>query len=171
MNYLIEGPRKVGKTFLINSLLNKNPKFKVFKTEILEAFSFFKNPYIFFGKDLSLLSLIRSGNFDNLLFDRGFISTLVYGEFFNRYTKEEVDYFIGYINDYLPNLKIILIKGDNKKERKKDSFDFLDNSYSEQLDLFKKYLDKIDCSFEIIDNQFDKKTEENFIKLFGGENR
>ena len=172
MNYLIEGPRNVGKSFLIRKLSEKKD-LKILKTNVIDIFDKINNPYILIGKDLPILSMLGGPQFDSILFDRGFISTLAYGEFFQRYSQTEMDVFTQYINSEKLNLTLILISGENPNiVRKIDSFDFLDSRYQEQLKYFDKYFDKITCCKKVkFINYFDENSIDRFINLFEGEDK
>ncbi len=172
MNYLIEGPRNVGKSFLIQKVLEKK-NFKLLKTEVIPIFSEIKNPYILIGKELPILSMLENHQFDSIILDRGFISTLAYGDFFQRYSSTEMDVLTRYINSKNLNLTILLLSGENpNKERNKDSFDFLDSRYEEQLKYFDKYFDRITCCKKVkFTNNFDEDSVDRFLDLFEGEDK
>lgn len=169
MNYLIEGPRNVGKSFLINELKKvKSEEYIFHKTRMFPIIDQIPDPYVFIGKDLPLLTMLSEG-WDNMVIDRGFLSTLAYGSLFRRYSHNEMKSFLDYINQLTMDLTIVLVSGKNpnQNERHKDSFDELDNVYREQLECFEEY-SKLITSATVIPfvNNFDGESSSRFINLF-----
>jgi hypothetical protein len=156
----IEGPRNVGKTYLLEHL---NFKKEQYKFPFIDCNLYPNNEKFELGvsiaKDISLITIPKR----NLIVDRGFLSSLVYGEIFNRYNSNfDIEKHINLLKKYLKNIKysIIIITGKNQTkdcERNKDSKYFNELSYDVQLKTYLKYYDYFD-NVVFFKNKFDKKS-------------
>jgi hypothetical protein len=169
---IIEGPRNVGKTFLL-SHLNKNVhqlKFVEFK----EHFNLDKNLALGFsyGKDIAQLQLAKEGYLNNLIMDRGFLSSIVYSIILGRDSKDNLQKYFDYIldNGLLENSKIIYIHGKNPVRRVNK--DFLDDlEYDVQEKLYTEFISRMIPSkhLEILENKFDDSLINTFVDIINKE--
>lgn len=159
---IIEGPRNVGKSFLLRGF----PHFKFDLIDFCKEFN--PNPSNFFyfsiGKDLMSLQAFKN---QSILMDRGFLSSLVFGKLESRFNKTEEIEFINLIGTYLDEIKIVLVYGKNPKERKnKDLFDTRFAVYESQLDTYDYYVSNHFKSNTIyFENKFDLDSEYRFQSL------
>ena len=131
----IEGPRNVGKTYLLDQYLKEFPnKFYTYK---FQFFKFYEElnldkelnagNYFSFGKDLDLLSLAKANLLpQNILLDRGFVSSIVSAMLFRKAKEEEMLHYIEVIKNLSRDLKIDIVYVEagekaNRVERDKDS--------------------------------------------------
>ena len=159
---IIEGPRNVGKTFLLEGIDH-------FKFDIIPFCKSFSPEgrdlgYFSIGKDLMALQLCQK--YPTIL-DRGFLSSLVYGKIENRFSAREEERFIYNIQEILKDVAIVFIHGVNPFSRgPKDLFDKRFESYETQLSLYnyyiKEYFSEITIPFE---NDFTLNSKEKFNLL------
>ncbi len=172
MIYIVEGPRNTGKSYLINSLSNNYKKHKLKYIDFYN--NFYPNKEISWGfscgKDLMFLSLVENNLIDNIILDRGFLSSVIYSILDKRINEEIGNYYIEYLkNQYekiFDNFKIIFVSGKNQNGRIKDYWDDY-YKYEDEIFLYKKYINlfnnKIIINFE---NEFSEKSIESFNKIF-----
>lgn len=152
---LIEGPRNVGKTFLLKD-------YKVEKFSSLEYIENKSNDFSWGftqGKDLMLKYLIKFLP-KNTIFDRGFLSTAVYAKLFNRASNNEIDKYLESFID-IDEIKIVYIKGYNPNQRIKDSMDYL--NYEDQEKIYDTYIRRFSHINFI--NNFNEKSVKEFKEL------
>ena len=184
---IIEGNRKAGKSFLLNS----QKVFPVFKFEFNEIFSGFRlfrdspaTHYLGLGKELMLHQLNRDGFLKNqfatgwnkttntFLVDRGIISNTVWGVFQDRISLNEAEDQIKWISksSLLNNSYFVAIKGVSTDLRKKDIWDEDDTRVQEEIDLFNHFynlMEKMGVSIKYFENKFNADSEaefSNFLK-------
>jgi hypothetical protein len=139
---VIEGARRSGKTFLIESQ-RIYPVFKFPFNETFVGLEFQKDStdvhYLGLGKELMLQQLDHSGMFDwPFIVDRGIISNTVWAVFQKRIpmdkAKKELDWVIG--SGILRNTHFVAIYGTSSESRAKDVWDSDDARVKEEIDLF-----------------------------------
>ena len=184
---IIEGARKSGKSFLINS----QKVFPSFKFEFNEAFSglkFEKNStdvhYFGLGKEIMLHQLDRDGLIKNqfptgwnkttdcVIIDRGIISNTVWAIFQDRITKEKAEQELKWVinTGLLRNSCFVLIEGTSSDERKKDVWDSDDIRVQEEKDLFNYFINLLEKTGHMVrrfQNNFDANSVvefDNFLK-------
>lgn len=139
----IEGPRNAGKTYLLEKYLKENPnKFYTYKFpyyDLYEKLDLSKElnagNYFSFGKDLDLLSLAKMNLLpENLILDRGFISTIIFAMIFRGAKEEQMINYIELIKDRYKDVKIdILYVIPNLKNR--DNLGLSDNREKDNIEL------------------------------------
>jgi predicted AAA+ superfamily ATPase len=152
---IIEGPRNVGKTFLLKAY----SALKFNSIDFLSKHDEKVNWGFTCGKDLMLNYLSKTLP-NHLIFDRGFISTAVYGQLFNRASPGEIEEFLENFVDN-PHIKLLYIKGNNPNSRSKDIYDSLD--YNKQLKLYDYYMGLF--PHQVFVNNFDSSSIYNFRRL------
>lgn len=114
----IEGPRNAGKTYLLERYLKDNPnKFFTYKFpyfNLYENLSLDKElnagTYFSFGKDLDLLSLAKVNLLpENLILDRGFVSTIIFAMIFRKAKEEDMTKYIELIKEKYQEVKINIL--------------------------------------------------------------
>ena len=114
----VEGPRNVGKSFMIEEIKDmhlKNIVFPKFDFTGIHDFILKNNNLIgenspkdrkailgvSFGKDLQTLQFLKEKIFEDkiIIMDRGFLSSAVYGILFNRFSEEEAIQYLEYIQN------------------------------------------------------------------------
>jgi len=182
---VIEGARKSGKSFLINS----QKVFPIFKFEFNEAFSGLnlqrESPdthYLGLGKELMLHQLNRDGFLKNqfpiswmksttsFVVDRGIVSNTVWGVFQKRISLHEAEEQIRWVikSGLLSDSYFIAIEGTFPQDRKKDIWDGDDSRIQEEIDLFNHFYDLMDgMGYKVnrFKNNFDKISENNFTNF------
>ena len=106
----IEGPRNTGKTYLLEKYIKEFPnnlmthKFPFYKfNEGLNIPISTEATYFSFGKDLALFALAKDNLLpQNLLLDRGFISSIVFSKIFRNEKEEKL---VQYANLIIENYK------------------------------------------------------------------
>lgn len=172
MIYFIEGPRNVGKTFLLKQI-NKN-NYHYFKNSYAEMKQIFnlgdtKTIGYQIGKDVTIMKMLEQEIIDNnklIIIDRGFISSCVYSDILGRISESYLINQIKYITNIAKDLwKIIFVYGENPIQR--GPKDFLDDMpYQIQFDTYLKYLQYIPKSNLIeFENCFDQGSIERFKTL------
>lgn len=142
MIIFIDGPQCVGKTTLIDYLVNKYG-FKKYKFDFskytklfnIEENSDLRNFQI--GKDFSMLywlSELENSN-EKIIIDRGPLSSIYYSHLLNRMNEKDLKTYFDLISEF-KNIKFILLFAKNKKEEikrnKKDGFDNLSKEINEK---------------------------------------
>lgn len=114
----IEGPRNAGKTYLLERYLKENPnKFFTYKFpyfSLYEKLNLEKElnagTHFSYGKDLDLLSLAKMNLLpENLILDRGFVSTIIFAMIFRKAKEEEMTRYIELIKDKYKDVKINIL--------------------------------------------------------------
>jgi len=114
----IEGPRNAGKTYLLDKYLKENPnKFFTYKFpyyDLYEKLDLEKElnagTYFSFGKDLDLLSLAKMNLLpNNIILDRGFISTIIFAMIFRGAKEEQMTRYIELIKEKYQGIKIDIV--------------------------------------------------------------
>lgn len=153
---LYEGPRKVGKTFLAKkeSEEGKGVYYKFPFTEMTNISKGSDFHGISMGEDVQLLNLIYTGHLNNLIIDRGFISTVVYGIINNRITKKEGFDYLNYIfGKYkilqTPGFVIKVVMSEKQYTRGETNFwdDHNKDSFTMEKSLFLNYFHFIQDKF------------------------
>jgi len=185
MLLVVEGNRRAGKSFLINS----QKVFPTFKFEFNEAFSGLNlkrdspdTHYLGLGKELMLHQLNRDGFLKEqfpigwmrstpcFVVDRGIISNTVWGVFQNRITLREAEEQIRWIvkSGLLLDSYFVAIEGTSTQERRKDIWDGDDSRVQEEIDLFNHFynlMDRMGYKVNRFKNNFDKVSEDNFTNF------
>lgn len=139
--FVIEGARKSGKTYLVNSQKNL-PVFKFDFNGAFEGLGLPRNSenthYFGLGKEVMLHQLDGQGLLDNLMIDRGIITNSVWGIFQSRVTVSEVESELNWVikERLLDSSAFIQIKGTFEGERTKDLWDADESRLQEEKDLF-----------------------------------
>ena len=186
MNFFIEGGRNVGKTYLIENALKDNSlnlKYYKFPFYKISQEMFADANGISIGKDLALLEMINQLDFSqNLIIDRGFLSTLIYNQVYRNFSPENNIKILDYINqNFKKKIVLIYIEADEEsrsahnieKVREKDN-KILDLYKIEEIkSIYRLYL-KILQTFQNIEvvryiNRFDEDSVNNFKKLIRSE--
>ena len=114
----IEGPRNAGKTYLLERFLKENPnRFFTYKFPYFDLYSRLglekelnAGTHFSYGKDLDLLSLAKMNLLpENLVLDRGFISTIVFAMIFRKAKEEKMTHYIELIKYLYKNVKMDII--------------------------------------------------------------
>ena len=179
---VIEGARKSGKTFLINS----QRILPTFKFQFNEAFSGLKlerdsadTHYLGLGKELMIHQLNRDGflkeqfpigwmqSTSSFMVDRGIISNTVWGVFQKRITLAQAEEQIKWIarSGLLQDSYFVAIEGTSVQERKKDMWDQDDSRIQEEIDLFNhfyKLMERLGYNIHRFMNNFNKESEQDF---------
>lgn len=175
---IIEGPRNVGKTYLI-SKIDKPEKYKFmfsdyftnsfiqdFNQTSLECNDKKELHYFLLGTDISFLNLIQEKVIEkDLIVDRGFISTLVFGIQAGRITYEQALNQGSYILDrYGKNFKVIYLQAAMKKDiREKDIWDFYHQNETHRL--YTKLMTDLEIDFIPLFNNFDDQSVHLFNSI------
>lgn len=168
---IVEGARKSGKSFLINS----QRIYPVFKFDFNGAFSgleFEKNStdahYLGLGKELMIQQLNHFGFFDYpFIVDRGIITNTVWAVFQKRISmekaKKELEWVVS--TGILRNTDFVAIYGTSSESRTKDLWDEDDSRVNEEINLFEEiyhFLEQKGIKIHRFYNQFDRQSEETF---------
>lgn len=177
MIIFMDGPQSVGKSTLINYLINhsnfKNYKFDFSKySKIFNIDKKNKLKYYQIGKDFSTLYWLDklSKKEDNIIIDRGIISSIYYSINQKRMSEKEILNYLECLKEF-DNFKFLFILPKKRKEKiirnKNDGFDNLDNNeYDyEAVEYINNYCKANNIDFEIFYNNFSKSIEENGEKL------
>lgn len=114
----IEGPRNAGKTYLLERYLKENPnKFYTYKFPYYNLYERLElnrelnaGTYFSYGKDLDLLSLAKMNLLpQNLILDRGFVSTIIFAMIFRQAKEEEMIKYIELIKEKYQQVKINIL--------------------------------------------------------------
>ena len=173
---IVEGPRKSGKTYLINNQ-NVLPVFKFDFNDNFSKWSFPKQGesthWFGLGKEVMLHELYKKslvGDRKSLLIDRGILTNSVWGVFQNRITEDQAKNDLKNFKDLglLDDVTFILIEGTWEEERKKDIWDGDDSRIEEERYLFKSFsllLQDLGAKVMFFPNEFDKSSLERFNLL------
>ena len=148
-----EGPRNVGKTFLINKFLETHSNYQYFKFPFAQTYQECQNIFgedlektmlgLTIGRDLTEMAFFKEQLLNtNLIIDRGILSTIVYGIIEKRWTEEQAKLFIN--SSLIPwdKLSVIFIQGINPEHRIKDEkWDKL--LYKDQSETFIKTINQL----------------------------
>lgn len=168
--FVIEGARKSGKTFFINSQ-NWIPVFKFDFNGLYTSLNLpaegEKTHHLGLGKELMVQQLNRDGFLPHLMMDRGVITNSVWGVLNNRVklrsVLDELDYMLK--NDLFRNTIFFHIKGTSPEKREKDVWDYMDEKIPQEAELFEQLFDYIERggvkTFRI-ENRFDAESLASF---------
>lgn len=115
---IIEGPRNTGKTYLLDHYLKEFPnKFFTYKFPYFDFYQELEldkelnaGNYFSFGKDLDLLSLAKSNLLpNNLILDRGFVSSIVFAMIFRNTKEEQMVKYIELIKEHYKTIPIDIV--------------------------------------------------------------
>lgn len=182
---VVEGARRSGKSFLINS----QKVLHSFKFDFNESFAELKMGkdsrevhYLGLGKELMLHQLNREGFLKDdfstgfgkkspvFIVDRGVISNCVWGVFQKRTTIKEAEenlramYRLGLMTD----VYFIGVDGNSGEKREKDIWDEDDKRAEEERELFEhfyQFAKRLGNQVHRFQNNFNKESEEKFTKL------
>jgi hypothetical protein len=139
--FVVEGARKSGKTYLVNSQKTL-PTFKFDFNGAFEGLGLPRNSenthYFGLGKEIMLHQLDNQGFIENTIIDRGIITNSVWGIFQKRVTISEVESELNWIirEGLLGASAFIHVKGTFDGERTKDLWDSDESRLQEEKDLF-----------------------------------
>lgn len=168
--FVVEGARKSGKTFFVNS----QTWIPVFKFDFNGLYTSLNLPaegkkthHIGLGKELMVQQLNRDGFLPHLIMDRGVITNSVWGVLNKRVSLksvyQEIDYMLE--KDLFKNTIFFHISGTSEERRSKDVWDYMDERIPEEVALFNKFFSYISMAgvktFEI-ENKFDAESLSNF---------
>lgn len=168
--FVVEGARKSGKTFFINSQ-NWIPVFKFDFNGLYTSLNLpaegEKTHHLGLGKELMVQQLNRDGFLPHLMMDRGVITNSVWGVLNNRVklrsVLDELDYMLK--NDLFRNTIFFHIKGTSPEKREKDVWDYMDEKIPQEAELFEQLFDYIERggvkTFRI-ENRFDAESLASF---------
>ena len=171
--FVVEGARKSGKTYLVNS----QDILPVFKFDFNGAFEGLGLPrnsdnthYFGLGKEVMLHQLDNQKFIRNSIIDRGIITNSVWGIFQNRVSMSEVESELDWaIKEGLLNTSsFIQIKGTFQGERTKDLWDTDESRLQEEKDLFEhffKYVSDRGVKTHTFYNRFDDLSLDLFKRL------
>ncbi|MGI9141750.1 MAG: hypothetical protein ACR2IJ_01040 [Fluviibacter sp.] len=168
--FVIEGARKSGKTFFVNS----QKWIPVFKFDFNGVYTSLDLPaegekthHIGLGKELMVQQLNRDGFLPDLMMDRGVITNSVWGILNKRVSKEsvyqELDYML--LNGLFKNTFFFLITGTSGEKREKDVWDYMDEKIPEETALFlefTEYLSERGVKIQIVENHFNAESLSSF---------
>lgn len=175
MIYFVDGPQLAGKSSLIDDLV-KNKNFKKFKFEFGKYSKLFdikgKKSITHFqiGKDLASLYWIDKINQEeNILIDRGIISSIYYSMLLNRMNQENISKYFDIMEEY-KNFKYIFIFPKNNLKMVRNKNDGFDNLSKKQdfkiLNYIEKELKKRNIYFKVFYNDFNKSINQNSEELY-----
>jgi hypothetical protein len=171
--FVVEGSRKSGKTYFVNS----QTWFPVFKFDFNSLYNSLKLPekgkkthHIGLGKELMIHQLNRDGFLSGVMMDRGIITNSVWGILNGRVTEAQVFSEIDYMltNGLFKNTIFFLILGTHPENRAKDVWDHMDERIPEEMDLFIKFFEYIGekgVKTHTIKNEFDPSSLSDFQSL------
>lgn len=172
---IVEGPRKSGKTYLVNNQ-NKLPVFKFDFNKNFSKWNLSKNSenthWMGLGKEIMLHELYHSSmlTHKNLLIDRGILTNSVWGVFQNRISEEQSKKDLRNFKDlgFFKDVTFIVIEGTWEQERKKDIWDEDDSRIDEERYLFKSFslfLQDIGVDIVFFPNEFNESSLKRFNLL------
>jgi hypothetical protein len=168
--FVVEGSRKSGKTFFVNSQ-NWIPVFKFDFNGLYTSLNLpaegEKTHHLGLGKELMVQQLNRDGFLPHLIMDRGVITNSVWGVLNNRVkirsVFDELDYMLE--KDLFRNTVFFHIKGTSNEERSKDVWDYMDEKIPEERALFDQFFSYISAGgvkiFQV-ENKFDAESLASF---------
>lgn len=168
--FVVEGARKSGKTFLVNS----QNTFPVFKFDFNGAYTNLDLPAegeithgIGLGKELMVHQLNRDTFLPDLIMDRGVITNSVWGILNKRVSSDavykELDYMIK--NGLFKNSFFFYVQGTYQGNREKDVWDYMDKSIPREIEIFEEiieYLLSAGVRIQKIENRFDTESLSEF---------
>ena len=139
MVFIFEGARSSGKSYLANHAPIQNYHFPTIKLQNTLKLSMKDVSLV---KDTALLDIAGLMKQD-VIIDRCFISTLVYGEYYKRFTEEEALAYVEWISsnvlrEQLNVFRIVYIVGEDRERSRDDGYDNIDRQ--RELELFDKWL-------------------------------
>jgi hypothetical protein len=167
---IVEGARKSGKSYLINS----QGLFPVFKFDFNGAFEKLslghesESTHMFgLGKEIMLHQLIKNGFISGIMVDRGILTNSVWSIIMKRTSKTEVFKSLEYAIEegYFENVVFLLVKGTYNGDRDKDLWDSMEHLIPEEVRIFNEVLDfviKNGVKAYTIDNNFDPNSVNEF---------
>lgn len=170
---IIEGPRNVGKTFLLSKTGLDD---KIYKFSVSQFFDLFglqaeeKMVGFSLGKDFQIMKLNKEGLIrPRTIMDRGFLSSVVYGVINNRFTKQFGDFYVKYIVDNFLSDDVLIVYIDagceGNPNRCKDRWDNK-IEFENQIEIYKRYLPMIPRgNLTVFRNNFTPKSIEEFKEL------
>lgn len=181
MIYFVDGFQGVGKTALIDLYCKNHPDIIQYKFEFSDIFSNIlkSNDIIGFqtGKDFSCISLLKKLHNilnNDMLIDRGFISSCIYSLLLNRMSINQIENYIKLISEYITNdMKFIVVQQSNRSKlfrKHNDGFDNLESQVEESnktnimnkiIQIFKSY----NININLFTNDFDYSIEDNYKKF------
>jgi hypothetical protein len=180
---MIEGPRNVGKTFLIKSLGNKIPTYKFpFAKYFNESFSKVNTDepnsikelfYLTLGYDITILDLAKQGLLkEDLIVDRGILSNIIYGIQSGRISEDEGFEAWKWLNtEYKDYFSVIYIDVPDEMQsadnRNKDMWQMYDNTKTRKI--YEDFILRIDKYFLDTDQIHDKNNMSLFINNYSAE--
>ena len=168
--FIVEGARKSGKTFFVNSQ-NWIPVYKfdfngVYNSLALPAKGE-KTHHIGLGKELMVQQLNRDGFLPDLIMDRGVVTNSVWGVLNDRVSKKsvikELDYMLE--NNLFKDTFFFHIKGTSQEERQKDVWDYMDQMIPSEIALFDEFFEHLSengIKIFTIENKFDAESMASF---------
>lgn len=160
---IVEGPRKSGKSYLIENQ-KELPVFKFDFNSNFTAWDFGKQSeqihWFGLGKEVMLHELNNSGFLPKMLVDRGILTNSVWGVFQGRVTikQAEADLVNFSRRGLFNNVSIVLVRGEWQEKRTKDIWDQDDKRGEEERSLFDRFslvLRGLGVNVKVFDNKFD----------------
>lgn len=173
---IVEGPRKSGKTYLVNNQ-NIHPVFKFNFNENFSKWNLSKKSvdthWFGLGKEVMLHELYKDsfiGKKETLVTDRGILTNSVWGVFQNRTSEEQARRDLKNFKKLglLDGVTFIVIEGTWEEERKKDIWDEDDSRVEEERYLFKSFsllLQDLGVNVIYFPNEFDESSLKRFNSL------
>lgn len=171
MVIMVEGARNVGKTFLLNKIKQKVYKFP-FNDYIINSYAKESHEvpfnqmneyppihYFSLGTDIAVLELDKQNMFkDNVITDRNFLSSLVFGIQSKRITYQQALIEGKYIVDNYKKFKIILVFKDNETSDDRDKDRYNIYKYSATVQLYNDLINDIGLQDYVVffNNTFDE---------------
>jgi thymidylate kinase len=171
---IIEGPQGSGKTFLLSSIdkeifYSKIPtiKYKFPMAEYLEDLNISNRDIIngmAIGRDLTVIEYFKKSKMNNIILDRGFLSTIVWGILTNLSNEYFFHTYIDYINNLIKNISVYIIFISGESPFIRNRLDGFDNkiSYKDQHKVYLNCMSLIDCNKISFGNSFDDKSIKDF---------
>jgi hypothetical protein len=170
---VVEGARKSGKTFFVNSQ-SWVPIFKFDFNNLYNSLSLpatgDKTHHLGLGKELMVHQLNRDGFLSPLIMDRGVITNSVWGILNKRVSKKsvfkELDYMVE--QDLFKRSQFVYITGTSTEERSKDVWDNMDARIPEEKELFLEFIEYLSpkgVKIVMLENKFDTESLSNFQSI------
>lgn len=174
---VVEGPRNVGKSFLIDSIKDH---FKVYKVPFKPWFDAILDSdmnnnikdslfYVPFGGEMTLLDMYSKGMVQqNLILDRFFLSNVIFGIQSGRIDKETAYKNAKHLLDTYGHLiKIVRINSEKKADdRNKDEWDIY--KFDESNKLYDDVFNELKVDHITFTNQFNNQSVIDFYNLIYG---
>lgn len=172
--FIVEGPRKSGKSYLIDNQ-NILPSFKFDFNQSFSDWNFEKNSKDIhnfgLGKEVMLHQLNQKGFLDQkILVDRGILTNSVWGVFQERISLQRAKEDLKIFNDrgFFKNVEIIYIDGEYSNLREKDIWDSEDSKRTKEKEIFiflLTYLESLKVKVHIFTNEMNESSLEAFKTL------